>query len=219
MEKLSAEVFKKLSEQGIAIADLRDEKDIRQGFVKGSLAFCSIEAFRTYAGAFLGGITAEAGFTPVLLVLDPAQTDLSTQIEKSVMPVKGCLDGGFEAWMAADGEVDMVVDVEPDELMMDIPFDDNLVILDIRPQVAFANGHLKDAINIPLAHFADPLRLAAIEDKDNLYLLGENTQEGILAATYLKKHDIHNLRVVTGGWAAVQKEKKAEIVKEPGMLN
>ncbi len=219
MEKFSAESFSKLMEQGMAVVDLRNGEEVKRGFIRGSIGFGSIEIFEAYAGAFLGDIATGAGFGPVLLVYGSDQPDIPTRIENSGIPVKGFLEGGYDSWVAAAGEQDMIVDVEPDELIMDIPFDENLVILDIRPQVAFANGHLKGAVNIPLAHFSDPLRLAAVEDKDNLYLLGEADPETILAATFLKKHEMHNLRIVNGGWVAVQKEKKAEIVKDPGMLN
>jgi hypothetical protein len=78
---------------------------------------------------------------------------------------------------------------------------------------------LKDAVSLPLAQMQDPLRISAIEETDNLYLVGENNEETFLAATLLKKQDIHNLRVVLGGWEAIQSEKKAEIVKEPDVLN
>ncbi len=39
----------------------------------------------------------------------------------------GYLDGGYAAWQQSGEESDMIIDVEPDELMMDIPFDDRLV--------------------------------------------------------------------------------------------
>jgi len=218
MEKLSAEAFKKLREQGAGVADLRAGESVIQGFIKESLAFGSSDNFLAHAHAFMGAAQPGKKQLPLLLIGDP-EADLTAQLNLANIPIKGFLDGGWEAWVAMGGEVDMLIDIEPDELMMDIPFDDNLVILDIRPEIAFAEGHLKDAVNIPLSQFSDPLRLAAIEDKDNLYLLGENSTETILAATYLKKHEIHNLRIVTGGWEAVQKEEKAEIVKDPRILN
>jgi hypothetical protein len=31
------------------------------------------------------------------------------------------LNGGFEAWKKAGEEIDLIIDIEPDELLMDIP--------------------------------------------------------------------------------------------------
>ena len=50
----------------------------------------------------------------------------------------------------------MIIDVEADELMMDIPHDKNLVVVDVRRETEFADGHLKDAVNLPLNDMNDP---------------------------------------------------------------
>ena len=57
--------------------------------------------------------------------------------------VQGYLAGGFEAWKKAGEPVDMIINVEADELMMDIPFDDRLIVVDVRKPVEYAEGHLK----------------------------------------------------------------------------
>ncbi|MFT4092895.1 MAG: rhodanese-like domain-containing protein [Niabella sp.] len=219
MKAFTAEAFGELAAQGAVIIDTRSIELVRQGFIKGSLAMGTYKKFKEYLRLF-AGYTVDSGFTPVLLVLDELEKDTwIDQLQKSHDNIQGYLAGGFDAWQQAEGAIDMIIDVEPDELIMDIPFDENLVVIDIRPAITFGGGHLKDAVNLPLTDLVDTLRLSAIEDKDNLYLVGDSDEDSFLAATILKKQDIHNLRVVTGGWDAVQKEKKAEIVKEPGLLN
>lgn len=219
MKALSAAAFADWIEQGVIVIDTRDQHLLKQGFIKGSITFSSIEKFKEHAGAFLG-FSLNSGFPSVLLVCDESEKDKwEDPILQSGIDLKGYLAGGFDTWIKAGGDIDMVIDVEADELMMDIPFDENLVVMDIRPAIAYGGGHLKEAISLPLDHMADPLRLSAIEDKDNLYIVGNNDEEAFLAATVLKKHDIHNLRVVLGGWDAVAKQQKAEVVKDPGLLN
>ncbi len=44
----------------------------------------------------------------------------------------------------------MIIDIEPAELAMDIPYDENIVLLDVRKPVEFAEGHIRDAVNLPL---------------------------------------------------------------------
>ncbi len=68
----------------------------------------------------------------------------------------GYLQGGYEAWQAAGEPIDMIINVDADEVAMDIPFDENMVIVDVRKEVEFADGHVKDAVNIPLGNLGRP---------------------------------------------------------------
>jgi 3-mercaptopyruvate sulfurtransferase SseA len=49
--------------------------------------------------------------------------------------VLGYLEGGFEAWRDAGEEIDLIIDIEPDELAMDIPHDSKLEELMCAKQV------------------------------------------------------------------------------------
>jgi len=216
MEALSAEVFEKAAAEGGIIIDTRSTDVLKKGFIKGSIAISSFSVFRDISSFLNPGVGA------VLLVGAGTEDEALLQdqwADAAGNRIKGYLKGGFESWKPTGDNIDMIVDVEADELIMDIPFDENLVVVDIRPAIVYGSGHLKDAVNLPLNALTDPLRLAAIEEKDNLYIVGGSDEESFLAASLLKKQEIHNLRVVTGGWEAIEAEKKAEIVKEPGILN
>jgi rhodanese-related sulfurtransferase len=133
--------------------------------------------------------------------------------------VKGYLDGGFEAWKNAGEEIDIIIDVEADELMMDIPHDKNLVVVDVRRETEFGDGHLKDAINLPLNDMNDPATMADFEDQQNLYVHCAGGYRSVIASSLLKKQGFHNLRNVLGGWDKIKVQEKAEIVKETSVLN
>ena len=113
----------------------------------------------------------------------------------------------------------MIINVEADELMMDIPFDKNLVVVDVRKPVEFAEGHLSDAINIPLNEMTDPGSMANIEDRHNLYVHCAGGYRSVIAASLLKRQGIHNLRNIPGGWDKIKEQQKVEIVKEASVLN
>ncbi|GAB3016084.1 hypothetical protein GCM10027051_20330 [Niabella terrae] len=204
--------------QGAIVLDLRTGEQQREGFIKGSLLVAPAR-LADYLNILSTYIKLSA---PVLLITGKTPAESSALLDpfrNSGIRLLGDLDGGFAAWKAAGRETDLLIEVLPDELMMDIPFDENLVLLDLRPAVAFAESHLRDAVNIPLSQIADPLRMAAIEDKDNLYLIGSGEADAYFAASVLKRNDIHNLRVVTGSWEAVRQEEKADLVKDPELLN
>lgn len=219
MQALNVTEFKKLVDDRCTVIDNRKPEKLIQGFIKGSIAVHSFAMVKEYLGVF-SDFDFKAGHNAAALVFDDVQPEAWAQdIEKLGIPIGAFLQDGFAAWARAGLPVDMIIDVEADELIMDIQFDKNIIVMDIRSLVSYSNGHLKDAINLPLLNVVDPLRLAAIEDTDNIYIVGNDTEDAIFAATLLKRQDIHNLRVVNGGWPALEQQPKAKIVKEPSLLN
>ena len=133
--------------------------------------------------------------------------------------IAGYLKGGFQAWKDAGEPIDLIVDIEPDELAMDIPFDDRLVIVDVRREPEFADGHVRGAINIPLEEMNDPASMANIEDDHNVYVHCAGGYRSVIAASLLKRQGIHNLRNVVGGWNKIKEQEKIAIDKENSVLN
>lgn len=215
MNALIVEDFDKYREKGYAVLDTRSVDAFKQGFIPGSINIPVTSRLAEYAT-----IAFEKDGTLILVTEPEQEAAVATELKKAgIENIAGFLNGGFEEWQKAGKPIDMIIDIEADELMMDIPFDENLVVIDVRRPLDFAQGHLKNAINIPLEEMSDVLNLAQIEESDNLYLHCYTGLRSVIAASIIKKQGIHNLRNVAGGWEAIQKESKAEIVKEPGMLN
>ncbi|HYK43709.1 MAG TPA: rhodanese-like domain-containing protein, partial [Parafilimonas sp.] len=129
------------------------------------------------------------------------------------------LDGGFRAWLNAGEPIDMIIDVEPSELALDIPHDEHLVVIDVRREAEFGDGHVKGAINIPLADLADAGSMATLEDDQNLYITCRTGYRSVIAASLLKRQGIHNLYNVLGGWEKIKLEEKIKQEKETSVLN
>ncbi|MBO9618878.1 MAG: rhodanese-like domain-containing protein [Niabella sp.] len=214
MNGLDLSAFLRASENAV-IADVRDTTLFKEGFIPGSIHIpLKAKQFAEWSTAVLDNTE------PILIVSDPgAETAAIELLTTSGFTVAGWLAGGFDTYKDSGAPVDLIIDVEPDELMMDIPFDEHLVVMDVRKPIEFAEGHLKDAVNLPLNDLNDPLRIAAIEDHDNLYLHCGGGTRSVIAASVLKRQGVHNLRNVAGGWKKIKEEPKAQIVKEPGMLN
>ena len=113
----------------------------------------------------------------------------------------------------------VIVEVEPDELMMDIPFDDNLLVVDVRKEAEYGDGHLPNAHNLPLSDMNDVVELANLEESQNLYVHCAGGYRSVIACSMLKKHGFNNIRNVQGGWAKIKELEKVKIVKEPSVLN
>jgi len=130
--------------------------------------------------------------------------------------VIGYLQGGFSTWSDADQKIDLIIEVEVDELAMDIPFDEYLMVLDIRAEEVYDKGHIKDAIHLPLIEFGDPGSMSELDEHFNIYIIDDLGKQLLLAASVLKRQGIHNIRIVKDGWDAVEFLKnKFKIVASP----
>ena len=123
-----------------------------EGFIPGSVSIGLDGRFAEWAGSLL------SFDEPILLVTsrEKKKKVLYDSQEWELTKCRDTLNGGYEAWKKAGEEMDMIVNVDADELIMDMPFDKNLMILDVRKPSEFAEGHLKGAINLPLEQMTDP---------------------------------------------------------------
>ena len=212
---LTIKKFKAAINDDVIILDTRHASEFTQGFIPGSI-FIGLEGrFAEWAGSIL------AFDKPILLVTAPGKEEESVIRLSRVGfdKMTGYLKGGFEAWKNAGEKVDIIIDVEADELIMDIPHDPNLVVVDVRREMEFADGHLANAVNLPLDEMTDVAQMAKFEDNQNLYVHCAGGYRSVIASSLLKKQGIHNLRNVLGGWGQIKQQEKANIVKEASVLN
>ena len=215
MQPLNIASLKELVAGGAILLDTRKPEVFVSGFVPGSIGIGLNGRFAEWAGSLL------PFDKPIVLVTAPGEEKESVirLARVGFDKMKGYLDGGYAAWQAAGETIDLIIDVEPDELAMDIPFDKNLVVLDVRRETEFADGHVKDAINIPLQDLTDPGNMSNLEETYNIYVHCGGGYRSVIAASMLKRQGIHNLRNVTGGWGKIKDQKGIETVKEKSILN
>jgi len=215
MKALSVDEFKERMKGDVVILDTRNSEIFTEGFIPGSISIGLNGRFAEWAGSLL------PFDTPLLLVCDPGKEKESIirLARVGLDNVQGYLEGSYEAWKTNKEQSDIIINVEADELMMDIPFDKNLVVLDVRKPVEFAEGHLSDSINIPLNEMTDPSTMANIDDRHNVYVHCASGYRSVIAASLLKRQGIHNLRNVPGGWDKIKEQQKVAIIKDASVLN
>lgn len=211
LQPLNPDAFAEKARQGVLVLDVRPATIFTQGFIPAAINIGLEGRFAEWAGSLLPFdqeliLVAEAGKE------DEAVTRLArVGFEK----IGGFLQGGFEAWKEAGRPIDMIVDVSPDELAMDLPFDDKLQILDVRKQAEYSLGHVEGAVLMPLSEFNDPLTLAQVEDERNIYVHCAGGYRSVIACSLLKRQGFHNLRNVLGGFAQMKKLQNLPIVEPP----
>ena len=215
MKPLSVRDFKKRMKNDVMILDTRNSEKFTEGFIPGSVSIGLNGRFAEWAGSLL------PYETPLLLVCDSGKEKESIirLARVGLDNVQGYLEGGYDAWKNSNEPSDMIINVEADELMMDMPFDQNLIVMDVRRPVEFAEGHLSEALNIPLNEMTDPGKIANIDDRHNLYVHCASGYRSVIAASLLKRQGFHNLRNVAGGWDKIREQQKVKIVKDASILN
>lgn len=203
-----------LRNDGILL-DTRPAEQFTLGFIPDSV-FIGLEGrFAEWAGSLL------PFDKDLVLVTEPGkEKEAITRLARvGFSHIAGYVDGGPEAWKKAGEEVDMIIDVEADELAMDIPFDENLVVVDVRRPVEYADGHVKDAVNLPLNELTDPANMSNLEEDQNIYVHCASGYRSVIASSLLKRQGIHNIRNIVGGWARIKEEKKIATEKQKNVLN
>lgn len=212
---LDVDSFKKIIAEDVLLLDTRHASVFTKGFIPGSI-FIGLEGrFAEWAGSLLPFDKS------MLLVTEPGKEE-ETVVRLSRVgfsSMLGYLQGGFDAWAAAGEPVDLIIDIEADELAMDIPHDPNLLVVDVRRETEYADGHVKNAQNLPLDEMTDVLNLAQFEDTQNLYVHCAGGYRSVIAASLLKKHGINNLRNVLGGWGKIKEQKTIKVEKDASVLN
>ena len=197
--------FKKLQEdESIFIIDSRPTEEWIDGHIPNSLHITPATA------KFAVAMELIDKETPIVFILpDTMGESVLAYFEKAGFTnIKGYLQGGYKTWQEAAQKIDLIIEVEVDELAMDIPFDEFLMILDVREEAAYNRGHIKNSISIPLFEFTDPGSMSELDEHFNIYIVSENGESNTIAASILKKQGIHNIRIVQGGWLAVETLKE-----------
>lgn len=216
LKPLTTTEFKEwMGKDNVILLDTRTSSEFTEGFIPGSISIGLDGRFAEWAGSLL------PFDQPIILITEKGKEKESAVRLARVGfdKMSGYLDGGFEAWKKEDNPIDMIVNIEADELAMDLPFDKNILVLDVRRETEFADGHVRDAVNIPVNDLTDPASMANIEDNQNVYVHCAGGYRSVIASSLLKRQGIHNIRNVLGGWNSIKQQNKIEVVKESSVLN
>ena len=206
LQALSVNEFKTQANNDAIILDTRDANIFTEGFVPNSI-FIGLEGrFAEFVGTLI------PFNKPILLVCD------EDKIQESIVRlarvgydnVIGYLNGGLEAWKKAGEKTDLIINIEADELAMDLKFDENISIIDVRKTTEFDADHIKNAQNKVLQQFNDPFTLADLEEDINLYIHCAGGYRSVIACSIIKLHGFHNLRNIVGGFAEIKKISEIE---------
>lgn len=216
LNPMSPEVFRRQAQAGALILDTREGETFSQGFLPGSINIGLEGRFAEWAGSLL------PFDQPLLLVCDPGRESESvTRLARvGFENVQGYLEGGIGNWEDAGYPMDLIISVEPEELALDLPYDPNLVVLDVRRPVEFDHAHIRGALNIPLDQMLNPASLAGLHGRQkNYYLHCQGGYRSVMACSLLKREGIHNIRNIRGGMDRIRLVSGLDFLSTAAVLN
>jgi len=215
LKELSIAEFKTLVQDGAIILDTRPAVVFTEGFIPDSISIGLEGRFAEWVGALLP-------FQQKIVLVTEEGKEEETVIRMARVgfsQIEGFLKGSYEHWKNAGEKIDMIIDIEPDELKMDMNYDPKMIIVDVRKELEFDNGHVTSALNIPLQSMTNLTMISNFEDHDNIYIHCAGGYRSVIASSLLKRQGIHNLRNVLGGYEKIKIVPDMPLVAAKEVLN
>ena len=206
MNLLSIEEAKTKIADGAWVIDSRPSAIFVQGLIPQSYHIPNSNNFIEYAELLL-----EPDMRLILIAEPGQETVISRNLLKTGFAnLAGVIDGGFEAWVAAGGKVDLIIDITAEEFELDFTFDE-FYLIDLRAEDQYEEEHFEYAENLPLSELEE-----AIPDLNpdvTYYLYGNTFEDAAYAAALFKRGGFHKLRAVNEGYEAL-KNTKIPVIKK-----
>lgn len=196
---LSATEFMiKANETEAIVLDVRHEDEFVKEHIPGSIFIGLHSNFAPWVGALIRDVNQ-----PLLLVTpEGKETETITRLARVGFDSSlGYLKGGIDAWKNAGYETDSVKSISPETFAEGLASDGKIVV-DSRKPGEFSNGHVVDAINIPLDFVNE--QLAEVPQQDEFYLHCAGGYRSVIMASILKARGYHNMINVEKGFGGIK---------------
>ena len=180
------------------IIDTRKPQDFNKGFIPNSVNIGIDGSFATWVGTLIPSVKQE-----LLIVADTGrEAEVITRLARvGYDNALGYLKGGFDAWTAANKDIDQIHSVSAEELA-EINKKEKVNIIDARKASEYSSEHVVDAINAPLDFINDSMTKI---DKDKKYYVHcASGYRSMVFISILKARGYNNLIDVTGGFNALK---------------
>jgi hydroxyacylglutathione hydrolase len=180
------------------IIDTRKPQDFNKGFIPNSVNIGIDGSFATWVGTLIPSVKQE-----ILIVADAGREDeVITRLARVGFDnALGFLKGGFDAWKAANKDIDQIHSVSA-EALAEISKKEQVNIIDARKASEYSSEHVVDAMNAPLDFINDSM--AKIDKDKKYYVHCASGYRSMVFISILKARGYNNLIDVTGGFNALK---------------
>jgi hydroxyacylglutathione hydrolase len=196
LKPLKPEQFAEEMKRGVTVLDTRHQDHFEKGYIKGSINIGLNGTFAIWVGTLLDIKKS------LILVCDPdKEIETVTRLARvGCENIKGYLSGGIESWIQAGNEIETIKYIDSSEVPA--KYNSGSYLLDIRRPAEVENGHVSNAIAIPLANL--PKNLEALNPDETYYIYCATGYRSVIASSLLKSKGFNNIVNVHGGWNKIK---------------
>ncbi len=201
MKGLNPQSFEDLANSRDALMlDVRHQSDFMKGHIPNSIFIGLSGGFAPWVGALVKDTKQE-----IILIAEPGQEkEAITRLSRVGFDhVIGYLEGGFEAWKAADRAYETIDTLSSAELAA-LNAEQPVQIFDVRKSGEYTASHVEGATHTPLSSINEYLE--DYNQSGDLYVHCRGGYRSVIAISILKSRGIHNLINVTEGFNQMEKE-------------
>jgi len=180
--------------EGALLVDARTNEQFDEAHVPGAI---SASAFETGFATKVARVVPAGAELIVIAASDGYELEAAELLASVGLRVRGYLVGGMTAWRSEGQPVRRIELIDPDELAERLDADD-LVVLDVREQDEFAEGHIPGSVNLPYGQL--PERQGELPRDRAIAAICSGGKRSGLAASILQREGFAQvLHVADGG--------------------
>ncbi len=175
------------------ILDVRDKTEFVQGFIPNAIFIGLDGSFAPWVGALVPDL-----MQPILIVAPEGREEETVKRLARVGydNTIGYLDGGFDAWKAADQEIDHLPTLSVDQLVEAYKSNPKIKVLDVRKPGEWVGEHIEGAQHFALDYINQ--NMSEVKPDNQYYLHCRSGYRSTIAASILKARGFHQLTNVHG---------------------
>ncbi|WP_330444436.1 MBL fold metallo-hydrolase [Flavobacterium sp. C4GT6] len=193
---------------GAIVLDVRHENDFVKEHIPNSIFIGLHGGFAPWVGALIRDVNQ-----PILLVTpEGKEEETITRLARVGFDnTLGYLKGGMEAWKAAGFETESIRSISPEEFAEGLA-QNPIKVVDSRKPGEFSNGHVAEAVNIPLDFVNE--RFAEVPREADFYLHCAGGYRSVIMASILKARGYHNMINVEKGFGGIKNTTVQTVVNQ-----
>jgi glyoxylase-like metal-dependent hydrolase (beta-lactamase superfamily II)/rhodanese-related sulfurtransferase len=199
-QALSPEAFEAAAnETGALILDTRKPQEFAKGFVPNSINIGIDGSFAPWVGALIPDIKQEI----LLITEEGREEEVVTRLARvGYDHAIGFLKGGFNAWKAANKEVDSITSISVQQLAEAQKANPEINILDVRKGSEHLSEHIVGATNAPLDYINESM--LKVDKNKTYYVHCAGGYRSMIFTSILRARGYNNLIDVDGGFKAIK---------------
>jgi hydroxyacylglutathione hydrolase len=203
LRSLSSDTFEQLViEHKAVIIDTREANEFVKGFVPKSINIGVDGNFAVWVGTLIPNLKQ-----PIVFIADKGrEKEVITRLSRvGYDNTLGYLDGGVDAWLKADKEIDTIQTIDAESLSIKMN-NENIALVDVRKASEYNSERAVEAINAPLDYINDSMKL--LDPTIDYYVHCAGGYRSVVFISILQARGYRNLVNVTDGFTAMKKTNK-----------